>query len=85
LLGRLNFAERFGLPDPTVERDIDEFNMEHPETAITQDTRERSWNSYSRTNVSMGELQGVSVNPQRQYTVLMERLNDANDNTFGWD
>jgi hypothetical protein len=85
LLGRVNFARRFGLPDTTVERDIDEFNMKHPETLITQDTRERSWNSYSRTNVSMGDLHGVSVNPQRQYTVLMERLDDANDNIFGWN
>ena len=84
LLGRLNFAKRFGLPDKTVEMDINEFNLKHPETAITQDTRERSWNSYSRTNVAMGQLQGVSINPQRQYTVLMERLNNADDNIFGW-
>jgi len=74
LLGRLNFARRNQTVDRTVERDIMEFNSKHPETAITSETRERSWNAFKNMDADMGVFSGVRINPQRQRTVLLERM-----------
>ena len=76
LLGRLNFARRNQTVDRTVERDIMEFNSKHPETAITSETRERSWNAFKNMDADMGVFSGVRINPQRQRTVLLERMDN---------
>lgn len=74
LLKNLNKARRFNLEPERrdILEKIAEFNREHPEIAITPETIERSWDSYTRTTEAIRQTGGVFISPNRRATVVRE-------------
>lgn len=79
LLGRNNRLKRYGIPDNSLDADIDDFNMRHPEYPITEESKDRSYAASTRMDITMDLFDGVSISTPRQLEVLMERLYDAGD------
>ena len=79
LLGRNNTRMRLGIPDNSLDADIDDFNMRHPEYPITTESKDRSYAASTRMDITMDLFDGVSISTPRQLQVLMERMYDAGD------
>ena len=79
LLRRSNKRKRYGIPDNSLDADIDDFNMRHPEYPITEESKDRSYAASTRMDITMDLFDGVSISTPRQLEVLMERLYDAGD------
>tara|TARA_R100001163_G_scaffold17616_2_gene15716 strand:+ start:8019 stop:14306 length:6288 start_codon:yes stop_codon:yes gene_type:complete len=79
LLGRNNRLKRYGIPDNSLDADIADFNMRHPEYPITEESKDRSYAASTRMDITMDLFDGVSISTPRQLEVLMERLYDAGD------
>lgn len=79
LLGRNNARMRLGIPDNSLDADIDDFNNRHPEYPITTESKDRSYAASTRMDITMDLFDGVSISTPRQLQVLMERMYDAGD------
>ena len=56
-----------------VEKDMQEFNREHPEVSIDADTKARSLKQHKRTSEKMRKFRGVSISSKREDAVLKAR------------